>query len=92
MGNKNTSKKYNEDFKLMIVDLYNSGSSAKNLSSEYGVSEVTIYEWIKKFSPIHTEDGSTITVDEIAKMKKQMLRLHEENEILKKAMAIFAKK
>ena len=39
-----------------------------------------------------TEDGSSITVDEIAKMKKQMLRLQEENEILKKAMAIFAKK
>jgi transposase len=33
-----------------------------------------------------------VTADEIAKMKKQMLRLQEENEILKKAMAIFAKK
>lgn len=92
MGNKNTGKKYNEDFKKMVVDLYNSGSSAKDLSSEYGVTEVTIYAWIKKFSPIQTEDGSTITADEIAKMKKQMLRLQEENEILKKAMAIFAKK
>jgi transposase len=92
MGNKNTGKKYNEDFKKMIVDLYNSGSSAKDLSSEYGVSEVTIYAWIKKFSPIQTEDGDTVTADEIAKMKKQMLKLQEENEILKKAMAIFAKK
>lgn len=45
MGNKNTGKKYNEDFKKMIVELYNSGSSAKDLSSEYGVSEVTIYAW-----------------------------------------------
>jgi transposase len=59
MGNKNTGKKYNEDFKKMIVDLYNSGSSAKDLSSEYGVTEVTIYTWIKKFSPIKTEDGDT---------------------------------
>ncbi|MEQ6378785.1 transposase [Bacillaceae bacterium S4-13-56] len=92
MGNKNTGKKYNEDFKKMIVDLYHSGSSAKDLSSEYGVSEVTIYAWVKKFSPIQTEDGDTVTADEIAKMKKQMLKLQEENEILKKAMAIFAKK
>lgn len=92
MSNKNTGKKYNEDFKKMIVDLYNSGSSAKDLSSEYGVSEVTIYAWIKKFSPIQTEDGDTVTADEIAQMKKQMLKLQEENEILKKAMAIFAKK
>lgn len=92
MGNKNTGKKYNEDFKKMIVDLYHSGSSAKDLSSEYGVSEVTIYAWVKKFSPIQTEDGDTVTADEIAKMKKQMLKLQEENEILKKTMAIFAKK
>jgi len=70
MGNKNTGKKYNEDFKKMVVDLYNSGSSAKDLSSEYGVTEVTIYAWIKKFSPIQTEDGSTITADEIAKMAR----------------------
>lgn len=33
--------------------------------------------------PIQTEDGSTITADEIAKMKKQILLLQEENEILK---------
>jgi transposase len=92
MGNKNTGKKYNEDFKKMIVDLYLTGSSAKELSSEYGVSEVTIYAWVKKYSPIQTEDGSSITADEVTKMKKQMLRLQEENEILKKAMAIFAKK
>jgi transposase len=92
MVNKNTGKKYNADFKKTVVDLYHSGSSVKDLSSEYGVSEVTIYAWIKKFTPIKTEDGSTVTADEIAKMKKQMLRLQEENEILKKAMAIFAKK
>ncbi|OLO37214.1 hypothetical protein BTR23_13890 [Alkalihalophilus pseudofirmus] len=92
MGNKNTGKKYNEDFKKMIFNLYNSGSSAKELNSEYGVSEVTIYAWIKKYSPIQTEDGSTVTADDLVKLKKRMLRLQEENEILKKAIAIFATK
>ncbi|WP_193063830.1 transposase [Oceanobacillus oncorhynchi] len=92
MGNKNNGKKYNEDFKKMIVDLYNTGSSARDLSNEYGVSEVTIYAWAKRYSPIKIEDGSTVTPDEMVKMKKQMLRLQEENDILKKAMAIFAKK
>ncbi|MFS1515467.1 hypothetical protein V1503_02960 [Bacillus sp. SCS-151] len=43
--------------------------------------------WNKKFSPIETEDGSSLTADDISKMQKQMLRLQEENEILKKAMA-----
>ncbi|MCQ6275467.1 hypothetical protein JMM81_10910 [Bacillus sp. V3B] len=34
--------------KKMVVDLYHTGSSVENLSSEYGVSEVTIYKLIKR--------------------------------------------
>ncbi|WP_097016057.1 transposase [Anaerocolumna aminovalerica] len=41
------STHYSEEFKQQIVDLYNSGSSVSYLSSEYGVTNVTIYSWIK---------------------------------------------
>ncbi len=92
MGNQSTGKKFNDDFKKMVVDLYNTGSSVKDLSSEYGVSDVTIYKWIKKYSPISLEDGTSVTPDHFAKLQKQIRRLQEENEILKKAMAIFARK
>jgi transposase len=91
MGSQ-TNKKFNEDFKKMVVDLYRSGSLVKHLSSEYGVSEVTIYKWIKRYSPVDLEDGTSITPDDFNKLQKQILRLQEENEILKKAMAIFARK
>nr|WP_113758052.1 hypothetical protein [Brevibacillus laterosporus] len=40
---KSMNKKYNEDYKRTIVELYHSGQKVKSLSSEYGVSEVTIY-------------------------------------------------
>src|SRR5699024_9860102 len=92
MTNNKNGKRYNDDFRKMVVDLYHSGQSVRDLSSEYGVSEVTIYAWIKKFSPMELEDGSSITPDDYAKLQKQMLKLQQENEILKKAMAIFAKK
>ncbi|MEI5909720.1 transposase, partial [Bacillus spongiae] len=46
MASKN-SRNYSEDFKKMVVELYHSGQSVSSLSSEYGVSEVTIYKWIK---------------------------------------------
>ncbi|EGL84015.1 transposase IS3/IS911 family protein [Caldalkalibacillus thermarum TA2.A1] len=75
----------------MIVDLYHSGTSVKDLSGEYGVSEVTVYRWIKQFIPVGSGDESIIQ-KEMVGMKKEMLRLQQENEILKKAMAIFAKK
>ena len=91
MGSQ-TNKKFNEDFKKMVVDLYRSGSLVKHLSSEYGVSEVTIYKWIKRYSPMELEDGTSITPDDFNELQKQIRRLQEENEILKKAMAIFARK
>lgn len=76
----------------MVVEFYHSGQSVKDLSSEYGMSEVTIYTWINKFTPMDLGDGSSVTPNDFAKLQKQMLRLQEENEILKKTMAIFAKK
>ena len=82
-------KKYNSKFKSMIVELYKTGCSAKDLNREYGVSEVTIYKWIKQISPIASIDDTEITLEEIKRIKQEMLRLQEENEILKKAMTTF---
>ena len=76
----------------MVVELYKSGQSVKSLSSEYGVSEVTIYAWIKKFNPIELELGSSVTPDNYVKSHKQILKLQHENDILKKAMNLFFKK
>ncbi|MGI2733514.1 IS3-like element ISBce13 family transposase [Bacillus cytotoxicus] len=80
MANKN----FNEEFKKMVVELYHSDQSVKELSSEYGVSEVTIYKWIKKYSPIPTIDEEEMTPEDLKRMQKEMLRLKEENEIFKK--------
>ena len=45
MKNNKNSNRYTNDFKEMIVDLYHSGQKVKDLSSEYGVSDVTIYSY-----------------------------------------------
>ncbi|WP_141677974.1 helix-turn-helix domain-containing protein [Orenia metallireducens] len=37
-----TSKRYTEDFKQIIVELYQSGKSKSKLASEYGVSRTSI--------------------------------------------------
>ena len=85
-------KKYNAEFKSMVVELYKTGRRVLELSREYGLSEVTIYKWIKQISPITSIDETGITLEQIKRMKQEMLRLQEENEILKKAMTIFARK
>lgn len=82
-------KKFDEDFKKMILDLYQFGQSAEQLAEEYGVVPQTIYRW-KKLYTKNEETG--MTEAEILTMKKEMTRMKEENAILKKALTIFAQK
>ena len=84
--------RYTDDFKQQIVDLYNSGQSVIELSREYGVTTVTIYKWIKQYSPVKVADGKEITAKEYQSLQKRIAELEMENEILKKATAIFARK
>ena len=84
--------KFNDDFRQTIVDLYNSGKSAIDLSREYGISKATIYQWINKISPVYITNNATSSSDNVESLKKEILKLKEENEILKKATAIFARK
>lgn len=88
---KKNGLRYTEEFKKQIVELYQAGSSVNHLSGEYGVSNVTIYKWIKEFSPSE-ESGSEMNSKEYKAMKKRIVELETENEILKKATAIFARK
>jgi transposase len=82
-------KTYTEEFKTMIAELVLSGKAVKDVASEYSLSETAVRNWSKKKAPINIE-GDTTTLEEINRIKKENARLKEENEILKKAMAIFA--
>ena len=85
-------KSYDEDFKKTVVSLYENGKGISELSREYGVGKSTIDSWIKKFKTITTSTGITTNNDEILKLQKKNRELELENEILKKAVAIFSKK
>ena len=85
-------KRFSDEFKKKIVELYNSDSSVSYLSREYGVTNVTIYKWIKESSPIQISDEEQITAKEYEKLKKRIAELEMENDILKKATAIFDRK
>ena len=86
------SKRYTEEYKNTIVELYNSGKTLSELNSEYGLPKSTILTWVKKSKPVAVDNNKTITQADYQAMLKKMARIEEENEILKKAMAIFARK
>ena len=83
-------RRYDQEYKDMIVDLFKSGMSLTELSSEYGIAKSTIGGWIKDIKEIKVDENEIMTLKEIKELKKEMARIKEENEILKKAMAIFA--
>lgn len=88
-----SKSRYTDEFKQQVVDLFNSGSNTvSELSREYGVSTVTIYKWIKQLSPIKISDTEEISGKDYAEMQKRIAQLEMENDILKKATAIFARK
>ena len=85
-------KKYTQEFKQQLVDRYNTGNySFPKLSSEYGVAKSTILNWVRNSSPIQVSETEIISVKEYKALQKKMRDLEIENEILKKATALFAK-
>ena len=87
-----TYKSYDEEFKKTLVSLYENGKRLCDLSREYGINVSTIRPWIKKYGTIITSTGEVTNNDEILKLKKKLQEIELENEILKKAVAIFSKK
>ena len=85
-------KRYTQEYKNTIVDLYKSWMTLVELRKECNIARSTLNGWIDKKKEIKVSDDEIMTKQEIMDMKKEMARIKEENEILKKAMAIFATK
>lgn len=83
---------FNDEFKMMIVEMYEGGEPVSKLSDEYNVSRPTIYNWIKLYKTIEISDDETTDLNEVMKIKREMAKLKEENEVLKKCITIFSKK
>ena len=91
MSREKHGKRYTEEFKQQLVDLYHAGTSVLELSREYGPSTVTIYKWINDRKVIEMPGGDNMTAKELERLQKEIHELRLENEILKKAAVIFAK-
>lgn len=85
--------KYDEDFKKTIVSFAESGKTVRELSEEYSISPATIKNWKKLYKKIgsDSETENDINLKEFRKLQKKYAELQEENEVLKKFIAIFSK-
>jgi transposase len=88
-------KRYDESFKLQMVQLYNAGKSQAELRKEFDLKPATLSGWISKYNGVEKPKKKLeLTEDqkEIVKLKKQNKQLEMERDILKQAALIFGKK
>lgn len=88
-----SSKRYPEEFRIEAVkQVTDRGHTAPDVAKRLGVSQPTLYDWIKKYGIPEAErieqQGQSA---EIRRLKAELKRVTEERDILKKAAAYFAK-
>ena len=100
---RTTAKRYTDDFKAMIIEVYKTGKPIKEICKEYGVSHSTVNNWTKSVQPKKISKKPIVSTkkamkeaklemdSENKKLRKEIERIRMENEILKKAIAIFSK-
>ena len=85
MGKGNFSDDFKRDAVLQITER---GYPVLEVSQRLGVSPHSLYAWKKKYSqPAGSDDRGA----EIRRLKRELTRVTEERDILKKATAYFAR-
>lgn len=82
------NKKYTDEFKREVVNLVlSSEKSPKRIAVEMGISDNSIYKWLKDYDKSQPEGR---TVADFQRLKKELADVKMERDILKKAVAIFS--
>ena len=87
---------FTQEFKdSAIKQVVEGGHPPKEVASRLGVSEKSIYNWLRQRSTTVSHGTRTETVEElredVRKLKAELKRTQEERGILKKAAAYFAR-
>jgi len=85
-----SSTKFSDDFKKdAVAQITERGYPVREVAERLGVSQYSLYSWKKKFAKASSGDAEKEA--EIRRLKRELLRVTEERDILKKATAYFAR-
>jgi transposase len=90
-------KQYDSEFKTEAIHrLERTGESVAKVAADLGVNENTMHGWLKRYrektaNPFPGSGRLSDDDEKIRKLERENRNLREENEILKKAAAYFAK-
>ena len=86
MGKPNFSDEFKRDAVAQITER---GYRAAEVSQRLGVSQHSLYAWKRQFAKVVS--GAAGKDAEIRQLKRELARVTEERDILKKATAYFAR-
>ena len=88
-----TKQPYPEEFKIEAVkQITERGHRVADVSTRIGVSQHSLYKWIKAYAvPAPERQMQTSQTEELRRLKAELKRVTEERDILKKAAAYFAR-
>jgi len=85
---------YPPEFKREAVELYRrSGKSIKTIAGELGVATESLRAWSKQHAiDVGEQQGlSTPEREELLELRRKLLRVEQERDLLKRAAAFFAR-
>ena len=86
---------HSKDFKVMIVELKQSGMSTKDLSEDYDLNPSMISRWCREYKAKSGDLSKKKSLSseelELRALRKELKNVKLERDILKKAVSIFSK-
>ncbi len=70
---------------------YSSERSVRDVAESLGVDKSMLYQWRKRYTPDGDKSEQAEQEEDIRALQMRIAELEEENDILKKASAYFAK-
>lgn len=88
-----SGKRYPEEFKIEAVkQVVGRGHSITSVATRLDITTHSLYTWVKKYGPdSSTSKTQSDAQSEIRRLQKELKRVTDERDILKKAAAYFAK-
>jgi transposase len=88
-----SGKRYPEEFKIAAIrQITEGGYAVSEVASRLDVTTHSLYGWLKKYGPDSAQyQAKTAEQAELNRLRKELKRVTEERDLLKKAAAYFAK-
>ena len=89
-------RSYDKDFKINAINLYgSSGRSIHTLARELGIPSATFSKWVRDYrqgghDSFPRKGQVKSSEEELRALRKELLHVRQERDILKKVVAIFS--